>query len=489
MPTSGNATKSSKQTTTKSKKKRGKSAADSKLEITTYRSAKEWLYGLMDVERTRTSRVSPDVFKLDRMQAILAKLDNPQDELRIVHVAGTNGKGSTVAMLDSALRACGLTVGVYTSPHLEDVRERVCVDGEPITQHLFMQCMARVAEACAAIPKKHGAPTFFEAMTALGFVHFAEQAVDLAIIEVGLGGRLDSTNVVNPIISAVTRVDLDHTQFLGETLEEIAREKAGIFKGGVPALTVPQAKGVVEAMREVAESAGGGGTTLEVVSDDIDFSHRFEAGERSGPHVRVGLSTERRSFEHVPVPLPGEHQAFNCGLVLAIIDRLGEHGFELPAPAVVEGLAKTKAAGRMELVWRDPRILLDGAHNPSAMAALVKTIGSAQPYDSMVMVFGCSADKDVDGMLEEVAKGADKVVFTKAKGNPRAMDPHELARRFEEMSHKMFQVEPAIDDALTTARKASGRGDLIVVTGSFYLVGETRKLLSLKAKRAAANEA
>ncbi|MEM1423053.1 MAG: folylpolyglutamate synthase/dihydrofolate synthase family protein [Planctomycetota bacterium] len=486
MPTPGNATPSTKQTSTRGKKKRSKGAAPKAPQITTYRSAKEWLYGLMDVERTRTSRVDPDVFKLDRMRAILTKLDNPQDELSIVHIGGTNGKGSTVAMLDSALRACGLCVGVYTSPHLEDVRERIAVDGAPISQHLFAQGMARVAEACHAIPKKHGQPTFFEAMTALGFVHFVDQAVDLAIVEVGLGGRLDSTNVVNPLISAVTRVDLDHTQFLGDTHEAIAREKAGIFKGGVPALTVPQEKGVVEAMRDVAESVGA---TLEVVSDDIDFSHRFEAGERSGPHVRVGLSTDRRSFEHVPVPLPGEHQAFNCGLVLAIVDRLGEHGFELPEPAIVEGLAKTQAPGRMELVWRNPRVLLDGAHNPAAMSALVRTIGSAQPYDSMVMVFGCSADKDVDGMLAEVAKGADKVVFTKAKGNPRAMDPHELARRFEAMSHKMFQVGDTIDEALKIAGQASGRGDLIVVTGSFYLVGETRKHLSLKAKRAAASEA
>ncbi|GAB4551873.1 MAG: folylpolyglutamate synthase/dihydrofolate synthase family protein [Phycisphaerales bacterium] len=487
MPSTGNTAKTTKQTATKGKKKRSKAPKKPATTITTYRTAKEWLYGLMDVERTRSSRVDPDVFKLDRMRAMLAKLDNPQDDLNIVHVAGTNGKGSTVAMLDSALRACGLTVGVYTSPHLEDVRERVSIGGSPISQHHFAQHMARVEEASLALPKKLGSPTFFEAITALGFLHFAEQAVDLAIIEVGMGGRLDSTNVVEPLISAVTRVDKDHMQFLGDTLEAIAREKAGIFKSGVPALTLPQAKGVVEAMREVAE---GVGTTLEVVDDDIDFSHRFEAGERTGPHVRIGLATERRVFEHVPVPLPGEHQAFNCGLVLAIIDRLGEHGFELPEPAVVEGLAQTVAPGRMELVWREPRILLDGAHNPSAMAALVRTIGSAQPYDSMVMIFGCSADKDVDAMLEEVAKGADKVVFTRARGNPRAADPHELARKFEAMSHKMCQVGDTIDESLKIAAQASGRGDLIVVTGSFYLVGETRKHLSLKARRAAAsNEA
>lgn len=485
MAGTGNTTKKSKQTSTK-KKKRSRTAKTPERAITTYRSAKEWLYSLMDIERTRTSRVDPDVFKLDRMRAILEKLDNPQDELTCVHVGGTNGKGSTVLMLDAALRACGLTVGVYTSPHLEDVRERVLVGGQPISQHFFTQHMIRVEEACRALPKNHAEPTFFEAMTALALLHFAEQAVDLAILEVGLGGRLDSTNVIEPIISAVTRVDLDHTQFLGDTVEEIAREKAGIFKSGAHALTLPQEKGIVGAMREVAESVG---TTLEVVREDIEFSHRFEAGERTGPHVRIGLQTARRAFEHIPVPLPGEHQAFNCGLVLAIIDRLGEHGFELPEPAIVEGLARTQAPGRMELVWREPRILLDGAHNPSATAALIKTIGSAQPYDSMVMVFGCSMDKDVDSMLEQVAKGADKVVFTRARGNPRAADPHDLARRFEAMSHKMFQVGETIDEALKIASQASGRGDLIVVTGSFYLVGETRKHLSLKARRAAIADA
>ena len=478
MAGTGNTAKTTKQTTTKKKRSRSTKPKDGA--ITTYRSAKEWLFGLIDVERTRASRVNPDVFKLDRMSALLAKLDNPQDDLKCIHIGGTNGKGSTVLMLDSALRACGLTVGVYTSPHMEDVRERISVGGVPISQHLFAQHMLKIQEAANALPKKHGSPTFFEAMTALSFLHFTEQAVDLAIVEVGLGGRLDSTNVIQPLVSAVTRVDQDHTQFLGSTLEEIAREKAGIFKGGVPALTMPQEKGIVDVMRSIAEEAG---TTLEVVSDDIDFSHRFEAGERTGPHVRIGLSTERRIFEHIPVPLAGEHQAFNCGLVLAIIDRLSASGYELPEPAIVEGLAKTVAPGRMELAWKEPRVLLDGAHNPSAMAALVRTLGSAMPYDSMVMVFGCSSDKDVDAMLEEVAKGADKVVFTKAKGNPRAADPHDLAKRFESMSHKMHQVGETIDDALKTAAKASGRGDLIVVTGSFFLVGETKKHLGLKAKR------
>ncbi len=482
MAGTGNSTKASKQTTN-TKKKRSRAPKKPAKSITTFRSAKEWLYGLVDVERTRTSRVNPEIFKLDRMSALLVKLDSPQDELKCIHIGGTNGKGSTVLMLDSALRACGLTVGTYMSPHLEDVRERVGVGGQPISQHFFAQHMAKVEAAANALPKKYGQPTFFEAMTALAFLHFAEQAVDIAIIEVGLGGRLDSTNVIKPLISAVARVGLDHTQFLGDNVADIAREKAGIFKSGVPALTVPQEKGVVDAMRGVAEAAG---TTLEVVADDIDFSHRFEAGERTGPHVRVGLASSRRTFEHVPVPLPGEHQAFNCGLVLAIIDRMGEHGFELPEPLVVEGLARTVAPGRMELVWREPRVLLDGAHNPSAMAALVRTLGSAAPYDSMVMVFGCSADKDVDKMLQEVAKGADKVVFTKAKGNPRAADPHDLASRFADMSHKMHQVGETIDEALKIAAQASGKGDLIVVTGSFYLVGETRKHLSLKAKRAAA---
>ena len=465
-----------------SKKKTGsrRKPAAAREPFANYQAAVRYLMAAADVERMRASRVDPSVFTLDRMRALMKALGNPENELRAVHVAGTNGKGSVVAMAASCLRECGYTVGEYTSPHLTDLRERIRINDAPIPHAIFSEQLHRVARAADSLPKRLGQPTYFELMTAVMFLHLAEQAVDVAIIEVGLGGRLDATNVLSPEITAVTRIDLDHRQFLGDSHDAIAREKAGVFKPDVPALTIEQEKTAAAALREVAEDVGA---PFEVVGDEIEFSYRFESSPQLGPHTRVGLSTDRNVFEHVPVPLPGEHQALNCGLALAILDKLSGRGFELPEAEVIEGLARTRVPGRMEMAWREPRILLDGAHNPAALAALVRSIGAHVPYDSMVMVFGCSADKDWKEMLARIGAGADKVIFTRAKNNPRAADPDDLAAAFQEDSSKMCQVAPALDEALSIAVRAAGRDDLIVVTGSFFLVGEAKKHLASRAER------
>jgi len=446
-----------------------------------YHAALKYLYDRADVERMRPSRVDPSVFKLDRMQGIVSALGNPHESLKCVHIAGTNGKGSTVAMTASCLKACGYTVGTYTSPHLVDLRERIMINGSMIAYPHFTELMGRVATAAAGLPKKWGEPTFFELMTALAFLHFAEQAVDAAVIEVGLGGRLDSTNVITPEVSAITSISFDHMQFLGKTLPAIAEQKAGIFKKGVPALTIPQEPSVIDAMRRVAEQVGA---PFEVLGQDIEFSYRFEGNSQLGPLMRVGMSTERCEFEHIPVPLPGEHQAYNCGLTLAIVDKLCARGFELPENRVMEGLEKVQLPGRMEIAWKEPRILLDGAHNPAALAALIKSVGAhVQKCDSMIMIFGCAADKDLDNLLKKVALGADKVIFTRAKNNARAAEPADLARRFSEITPKMCQVAPTLEEALSIAGRAAGRDDLICITGSFYLVGEAKKLLADRANK------
>lgn len=447
-----------------------------------YQAAVKYLYDRMDVERARASRVDPAIFKLDRMRAILDALENPHEDLKCVHVGGTNGKGSVVAMVTSCLRACGYTVGTYTSPHLVDLRERVTINGHVIPHGQFVDVMSRVAGAIESLPSKLGEATFFEVITALAFEHFAEQAVDVAVIEVGLGGRLDSTNVIVPEVAAVTGIGLDHTQFLGDTVEKIAEQKAGIFKKGVPALTFEQESKILAVLRRVA---GEVGAPFAVVGQDIDFSYRFESNPQLGPHMRVGVSHGGRGYEHVPVPLPGEHQAMNCGLALAIVSALGGRGFELPEAKVTAGLEQTKIPGRMEMAWKQPRVLLDGAHNPMALGALVKSIGANVPYDSMVVIFGCAADKDVDELLKQLARGADKVIFTKAKNNPRACDPKELNRRFGEQSGKMSQVAETLEEALSIAVRAAGREDLICITGSFYLVGEAKKLLADRAAKQA----
>lgn len=461
----------------------------------TYAAALKWLHDRTDVERISPSRLAHDTFKLDRMHALMGLLDNPHRAFRSVHIAGTKGKGSTCMMTATCLEACGYTVGLYTSPHLIDLRERIQLNRKMISQAEFTRVAQRVADAAANLDDAQddapdhepgtppAEPTFFELVTAIAFVYFAEQAVDAAVVEVGLGGRLDSTNVLTPEVTAITSISLDHTQILGDTVEKIAREKAGIFKPGVPALVTQAKPPVLQVFREVA---GETGAPLQVVGIDVDFSLRYENNPKEGTLIRVNLSTERNTFEHLVVPLRGEHQAGNCGLALAILDKLSERGFKTPANKVTRGLSMVKMPGRMELAWDSPRVLLDGAHNTDSLKCVIKAIGAHIPYDSMVVIFGCASDKDIDGMLKELGLGADKVIFTKVAGNQRARDERELARRFTEITGKMSQTAPDFATALGLAARAVGREDLICVTGSLHLVGEAKKYLD--AKRGAASD-
>lgn len=440
-------------------------------DITSMASALRFLAERPDFERMRSVRYDETTFQLGRMRKLLELLGNPHQQVKTVHVAGTNGKGSTVSMIASMLRNCGYAVGVYTSPHLVDIRERVQIDGQSIGKADFIETLREVAEAGAKLPEE---PTFFELLTAVGFKHFAEQAVDIAVIEVGLGGRLDSTNVIVPLVSVVTGIDLDHTKLLGGTRQAIAREKAGIFKKGVPALFFEQDPAVDGVMREVASEVGA---DLRIVNKDIEFSSRFCVTPEEGPHTRVCMYTKTSRLEHLPVPLPGEHQAVNCGLALAAVDILKGYGFELPEDKLTAGLAATRVPGRMELVSDRPRILCDGAHNPAAMNALMRCVGAHVPYDSMVCVFGCCADKDIGEMLDKVNLGADKVIFTRATGTPRAAAPDDLQKLFQERSGKMSQIARTVPEAIEMAIRAVSREDLICVTGSFYVVGEAIKHL------------
>ncbi|MGQ0626692.1 MAG: bifunctional folylpolyglutamate synthase/dihydrofolate synthase [Phycisphaerales bacterium] len=449
--------------------------------LSTFEDALAYLHARVDLEKLHATPELRDKYKLDRMAAILEALGNPHDDLRCVHVAGTKGKGSTCEMIAACLGACGYTVGLFTSPHLVDIRERIRIDQRLIQREDFLALTRRVAKAAGAVAPLHGEATFFELTTAIGFLYFLEQAVDVAVIEVGLGGLLDCTNVIRPEVAAITMIGYDHTQILGSTLEEIARQKAGIFKPGVPAITIPQEPAAMAAIRETANRVGA---PLCVVGEDIDFASRFEFQSGVGPQALVALSTPRCEFEHVVVPLRGEHQALNCGLALAVVDKLIEHGFDCPEGKVIDGLERTTLPGRFEQVWDSPRIIADGAHNPESIRALMKAIGAYMTYDSLIVVFGCASDKDTDSMLRHLAGGADKVIFTASK-SARAADPTRLMERYLELSDgSACQTAPDLQSALDIAARACGRGDLMCVCGSFYLVGETKiRLEEVRARR------
>jgi len=443
--------------------------------LRTRAQALSYLLDRTNFERTPKSRVRADDFKLDRMYALLEALGDPHLGFRSVHIAGSKGKGSVCEMLTSALSACGYAVGIYTSPHLVDISERIRVCGRPIQDDDFVAMANKCRDATAGIVRQWGEPTFFELITAMAFCYFVHQAVDLAVIEVGLGGRLDCTNVITPIACGIASIQLEHTDILGSTLAEIAREKAGIMKPGIPTVTVPQAAEVLEVFRTQSEATNG---PLVVLGEDIEYSCRFESDTLLGPHARICVTSQRIGYEHMAVPLKGEHQAGNCGLALALLDQLAARGFVLPEREVAEGLAKTPVSGRLELAWSSPRILLDTAHTPDSMQCLIRAVGAHLRFDSLVAIFGCCGDKAVDSMLVEIARGADKVIFTKVSDNPRAMDPEELATRFREQTGTMCQTEPDLKSAINTAARAVGRDDLVLVTGSCYLVGEAKRLLA-----------
>lgn len=438
--------------------------------VNNYQTALRWLYEHTDYERLRIVPYNTKTFSLERMRKLLGHLDDPHEELKCVHVAGTKGKGSTCAMLASMLQACGYTVGLYTSPHLVDIRERIQINGQMVSHADITDLLKQIEK----LDNKFGdhPPSFFEIMTAAALRYFADQAVDIVVLETGLGGRLDATNVVTPLVCGLTHISLDHMNILGRDIATIAKEKAGIMKKGVPAISVEQDPAVAKSFEEAAAAVGA---PLEYTGKEIDFSYRFEANRELGPHTRVCVTTQTSRWEHLAVPMRGEHQAHNCGLALAMLDKLKAHGFVVPEEKMVAGLTATQLHGRMEQINAHPRILIDGAHNAASIQALIRALGAHIQYDSLVVIFGCGQDKDVNGMLKQLALGADKIIFTKARANARASEPEELMSKFNDLSGKMAQVAPTLEDALRLAGRAVSREDLIIVTGSFYLAGEAKK--------------
>jgi len=456
------------------KKKKAKKASTKK-PIRTYDAALKFLFAQTDYEQMLRVRYNRDTFSLDRMRALLKKLGNPHEKIRTVHIAGTKGKGSTATMLAEMLRACGHKVGLYTSPHINDVRERITINGDMISRAALAKLISKAERYILSMADDK--PTFFEIFTALAFTYFAEQKVDIAVVEAGLGGRLDSTNVLKPAVCGLTSISLDHVQQLGGDIASIAAEKAGIFKRNVPVVSVQQTP---EAKRVLKRAARSAKTALMFTGEDIEFSYRVESSRQDGCHARICLTTPRSRFEHLPVPLLGEHQALNCGLALALLDQLKAKGMKIDDELAMNGLSEVYVPGRMELVRENPRVLVDGAHNGASIQALMRAIGQHIPYDSMVMVFGCAADKDIRGMMAQIATGADKVVFTKAADNARAAKPKDLAEMYEEYCGRVAQTTEALPEAMSIAYSAASREDLICVTGSFYLVGEAKKLCAAK---------
>lgn len=415
----------------------------------TYEEATAFWYERVNYEVKSASEAD---LKLERMRALLKLLGNPHDRLRIVHVTGTKGKGSTAAMMASVLRCTGYRVGLFTSPHLVDVEERIQVNGVAITRPEFAVRMSEVADAVRKLDAgPFPSPTFFEISTALGFLHFVCRRVEVAIVEVGLGGRFDSTNVCHPKVSVITCIGLDHTAQLGNTLEAIAFQKAGIIKPRVPVVS--------------GEIEPGPRAVIERV-----------ARENSSRVVQAGRDyrVEKRNLG-----LLGSHQGANAAVTVATLNVLRGGGMPIPDSAVAKGLAEVRWPARIEVVSRNPAVILDCAHNVPSAEALVRTLRESVPVGGQkAVVFAVSSDKQYPEILGVLAGYFDHFHLCQYGNNPRCVSPDKLAEVLREVApDSPATVHSTAAEAWSAARLAAGPDELVCVTGSVFLAGELQPLV------------
>jgi dihydrofolate synthase/folylpolyglutamate synthase len=387
---------------------------------------------------------------LDRIERVLDELGRPQDRLRIVHVAGTNGKGSTCAMIESGLRAAGRRTGLFTSPHLAEPTERIQIDGRPISAARFAAAFERVHAAVERVLDMH--TTYFETVTAMALLVFAEEGVDGVVLEVGLGGRLDATNVVMPELCVITPIDYDHEQYLGRSLEAIAGEKAGILKRGVPAVFAPQ--------RPEAEAVLRARTVeLGIYAEPAAAAQDIEIDARSSRFRACGL--------HIHCPLAGAHQVQNAATAATALLQLG-----IAAGAIEGGIASARWPGRLEHLRANPDVVVDGAHNPAGARALAEYVDRFYASRPVRMIFGAMRDKAIDEISGILFPHARQVIVT-APHQARALAPEAIA---EIAQHPDLRVAATLEEALAMVADA-GPEEAIFVTGSLFLVAEARKLL------------
>ena len=469
--------------------------------VMTYLQAFAYLNSFVNYEN-KDSYLYRKSFSLERIKGFLRLLGNPQDSLKCLHIAGSKGKGSVCIFAANILRAAGYRVGLYTSPHLLDVGERVRVleptkdEGRPLgfargrrTRDEFEGMITkneitRLAERLKPVIEKYnrvykaGDLTFFEVWTALAFLYFKEKQVDYAVLETGLGGRLDATNAVNPLVCGITPISYDHTQYLGNTLRQIAREKAGIIKehqmAVISALQEKEAREVIR-KRCIRKKA----RLYEIGRDILSFPRKRESRHLDSP-VKPGndrplfraggqsfdLQGIKRRYNNLEIRLLGRHQLANAALAVGMVEALGDQRIK---PAHIRrGIKAARWPGRLEVISRNPYIVLDGAQNAASALALKEAIRDNFRWQKLILVLGMSRDKDVPGFCRQFSDFCDKVVLTKS-ANPRAANPRDLAGYF---SGKKIVAADSVKKAITKAKAVAKKKDLILVTGSLFVVGE-----------------
>jgi dihydrofolate synthase/folylpolyglutamate synthase len=440
----------------------------------------DYLYGRLNYEWVGMPKV-PAELRLGRMRRILRRLGDPHLGLRVIHIAGTKGKGSTAAMMASALTAAGLRTGLYCSPHLHRLEERYCIDGAAASPADLIDLVDEVRAAVEQLEMddphlRHRGSTFFEITTAMGLLYFAQRKVDAVVLEVGMGGRLDSTNVVHPVLSIITSIAFDHTRQLGNTLGAIATEKAGIIKRSRPVVSGAREDEPRRAIRRLATQRR---CPMRELGPDFQFESILPQQPLCRPTAgHVAVQTWRTDWGRVKLPLLGSHQAHNAAIALAGLDVLAEYEPSLAVgrDAVVRGFSTLRWPARVEVVSEAPWLVIDGAHNVASAQALAETLQTSFPATRRTLVFGTTRDKDLYGQLRALLPLFDTLIATRYVQNPRSVPPEDIAAAIVVIDGRGALVTQEPAEALDLARRLTSPAGLLCVTGSLFLAAEARAI-------------
>jgi dihydrofolate synthase/folylpolyglutamate synthase len=429
-----------------------------------YRQAEDYILSFTDYEKIPGIAYTSANYDLRRMEKLLLPLGNPHLGTRTVHIAGTKGKGSTAAMISQVLIAAGYKTGLFTSPHLHILRERIMIDGAMISQADFAALVTKLKPIVEKVNRdaEYGELTTFEILTAVVFAYFKNSQVDFQVLEVGLGGRLDATNVAKADVCVITSLSLDHTEILGDTIAKIAAEKAGIIKPGCIVVSSPQADEAAKVIKQVCQQQGA---RLIQVGKDITWQ------KTGGDSHQQNFTVKGKSGNYdLAIPLLGDYQLENAATALAVLEVLVCLGTKISAQDIVQGLNRVSWPGRLQILSREPLVVVDGAHNAYSMRKLVKAMKQLFDCKRCFVIFGTSCDKDIAGMVQELKPFATNIIIT-SSSHPRAASVSELAQEFTKLGVKVDIIENvsmALSKTLAIARKT----DLILVTGSLFVVAE-----------------
>ena len=434
-----------------------------------YQKSINLIMGMTDYERPSSTRGQRVRYNLDRITSFMSTLNDVHLETPCVHIAGTKGKGSTSSMISSILEEAGYLTGLFTSPHLHTFRERIQISNTPISESDFSCLVQSLWDKMLDINKtSQDRITVFELLTAMSFYHFKDKGTNINVIEVGLGGRLDSTNIVEPIAAGITSLGLDHTDILGNTISEIAWEKSGIIKDGIPVISASQPP---EAMKVITDVCRDKGSAISKVGEDI----LWESKSSSIYGQECEIKTQNHNYS-LKIPLIGDHQIENASIAIGVIERLTATGFQISSEAIHDGLLHVKWPCRFELINEDPKIVADGAHNPHSAEALVGTVKKLLPSNQIILVLGVSTNKDLEALINEYNKLSPKLILATRSRNTRAIEPTKISDAAKMFGYDTLITE-SVAEAVEEAKNFADKDDIILVTGSLFVAAEAREFV------------